>query len=126
MKFATRPHHRPSARVFRRLGEENTHMILLALIIALYLTAGAFLFSLIEKQHEDMERNVFHHELSAFKAAYCHSTILGNCSALDYLLDLRGSMSAAGISPQKTSWDFFGSFYFVSTVLTTIGKFFQV
>ncbi|KRZ69166.1 Translation initiation factor IF-2, mitochondrial, partial [Trichinella papuae] len=106
-----------------RIAEENIRMLLLAVLLVIYLVIGAMLFSVIERKQEALERLVYSEKLEHFKMQHCTTggLTLVNCSALDELLEMRGKMSAAGMSEHRSSWDFFGSFYFVSTVVTTIG-----
>ncbi|KRZ54182.1 Translation initiation factor IF-2, mitochondrial [Trichinella nativa] len=107
-----------------RIAEENIRMVLLAILLVIYLVIGAMLFSVIERKQEALERLLYSEKLERFKMQHCTTgggLTLVNCSALDELLEMRGKMSAAGISEHRSSWDFFGSFYFVSTVVTTIG-----
>ncbi|KRZ12886.1 Translation initiation factor IF-2, mitochondrial [Trichinella zimbabwensis] len=106
-----------------RIAEENIRMLLLAVLLVIYLVIGAMLFSVIERKQEALERLLYSEKLEHFKMQHCTTggLTLVNCSALDELLEMRGKMSAAGMSEHRSSWDFFGSFYFVSTVVTTIG-----
>ncbi|KAL1232015.1 Potassium channel subfamily K member [Trichinella pseudospiralis] len=106
-----------------RIAEENIRMLLLAVLLVIYLVIGAMLFSVIERKQEALERLLYTEKLEHFKMQHCTTggLTLVNCSALDELLEMRGKMSAAGMSEHRSSWDFFGSFYFVSTVVTTIG-----
>ncbi|KRX25221.1 Translation initiation factor IF-2, mitochondrial [Trichinella nelsoni] len=107
-----------------RIAEENIRMVLLAILLVIYLVIGAMLFSVIERKQEALERLLYSEKLERFKMQHCTTgggLTLVNCSALDELLEMRGKMSAAGMSEHRSSWDFFGSFYFVSTVVTTIG-----
>ncbi|KFD54796.1 hypothetical protein M514_04230 [Trichuris suis] len=124
-KWVSEPELRIGLFSFLRIGEENIRMVLLAILLIIYLSLGAMLFSVIEREQEAIERRTYLEKLERFKKLHCGATgFLGhplNCSELDELLDLRGNMSATGLSEHKSSWDFFGSFYFVSTIVTTIG-----
>uniref|UniRef100_A0A5S6R2X7 Potassium channel domain-containing protein n=1 Tax=Trichuris muris TaxID=70415 RepID=A0A5S6R2X7_TRIMR len=123
-KWVSEPDLRIGICSFLRVGEENIRMVLLAVLLIIYLSLGAILFSMIERKQEAIERRTYLEKLERFKKLHCGVGFLGrplNCSELDELLDLRGNMSATGLSEYKSSWDFFGSFYFVSTIVTTIG-----
>lgn len=130
-----------------RMYEENARFALLVLIMFIYLCCGAALFYFIEHDHEIVERRKYADRVVAFKSRYCHNrTGLRNsispakslvrinksasinhyagvdCHELDELLDLRGNLSAAGLTSPRPKWDWSGSFYFVGTVVSTIGK----
>lgn len=132
-----------------RMYEENARFALLILIMFIYLCCGAALFHVIEHDHELTERRRYAERVMAFKAKYCSDvlepgslsstgsnrqgttkvgsrpgTYIGvDCDELDDLLDLRGNLSAAGLTSPRLKWDWSGSFYFVGTVVSTIGKF---
>lgn len=125
-----------------RMYEENARFGLLVLIMFIYLCCGAAIFHLVEHEHELVERKKYSDRVDYFKKKYCYNSeyesatqihpgptkpsviISGrvDCKELDELLDLRGNLSAAGLTSPRLKWDWSGSFYFVGTIVSTIGK----
>ena len=101
------------------LHEDNARFILLFIVMVIYMLTGATVFMLLERDKELEDRNQYHHEYESFLDAYpCVSR-----TDLQSLLDYHHEAASAGIlNTTRERWDFSGSFYFVGTVVSTIGK----
>lgn len=101
------------------INEDNARFLLLAVFIVVYLLCGAAVFSALEqpKEREAKER---------WAQRFDHFTQRNNLSKADLLNFLRNYEEAnvAGVRVDTTRprWDFPGAFYFVGTVVSTIGK----
>jgi len=101
------------------LGEDNARFLLLFFVMLLYILAGAGLFSLLEHDNEKMQRKAYRSAVQQFLDN--HPSV--NKSDLDSLLEQHSEAASAGfLDDTRTRWDFSGSFYFVSTVVSTIGE----
>ena len=75
---------------------------------------------LLEQDNEIEERNHYYHILETF----LQENEEVNRTQLELLLDLHAEAASAGILMDKRErWDFTGSFYFVCTVVSTIGQY---
>ncbi|KAM5272998.1 potassium channel subfamily K member 13 [Ctenodactylus gundi] len=100
------------------LNEDNARFLLLAALILLYLLCGAAVFSALEQAHERQAKQHWEERLVNFSRVHDVS-----------LEELRGFLrryeeaARAGIRMDSVSprWDFTGAFYFVGTVVSTIG-----
>ncbi|XP_036285035.1 potassium channel subfamily K member 13 [Pipistrellus kuhlii] len=100
------------------LSEDNARFLLLAALIALYLLGGAAVFSALELAHERQAKQRWEERLADFGRR--HNLSRG---------ELRGFLrhyeeaAEAGVRVDHTRprWDFTGAFYFVGTVVSTIG-----
>ena len=102
------------------LHEDNARFILLAIVMVCYMLLGAGMFMLLERDKEITDRNHYEHILESF----INSNPEMNLTELEQLLDVHAEASAAGLLENKRErWDFAGSFYFVGTVVSTIGKY---
>jgi hypothetical protein len=102
------------------LHEDNARFFLLAVVMVCYMLAGAAMFMFLERDKEITDRNHYEHILKSFMETYPQV----NQTELEKLLDHHASAAAAGLLDEKRErWDFAGSFYFVGTVVSTIGKF---
>lgn len=82
--------------------------------------AGATVFMFLERDNEVVEKQIYMDKLDAFLTAY--PTI--NRTDLDAILKVHAEADSAGFAGAKRPrWDFPGSFYFVGTVVSTIGEF---
>ncbi|XP_048474337.1 potassium channel subfamily K member 13-like [Rhincodon typus] len=101
-----------------RLNEDNARFALLALFILLYLVCGAAVFSSIERPMELRAQRAWSRRFANFTR--CH-----NISRLELGAFLReyeqASMAGIRVDPLRPRWDFTGAFYFVGTVVSTIG-----
>lgn len=80
--------------------------------------AGAFLFMSLEQENEQKEKQDFQNYLEEF---YSRNPDV-NKTELEGLLKRYGAAETAGyVGNKRPRWDFSGSFYFVGTVISTIG-----
>ena len=100
------------------LREDNARFVLLAIVMVMYMCFGATIFMLLERDKEIEDRENYYATLKIFKEMYPEV----NETDLEGLLDLHADASSAGLLEQRDRWDFSGSFYFVGTVVSTIGK----
>ena len=102
-----------------RLREDNARFLLLAVVMVIYMTLGALLFMCIERSEEVRHRKEYLLHVDVFRRTY-------NVSEKDlrHLLNVHADAASAGLLDDKRHrWDFAGSFYFVGTVVSTIGNF---
>ncbi len=101
------------------LREDNARFILLAMVMVLYMLSGATIFMFLERDREVEDRNKYYHVLDTF----LNNNPQVNTTELDELLRKHAEASSAGIlEGRRKRWDFPGAFYFVGTVVSTIGK----
>ncbi|KAJ7996006.1 hypothetical protein DPEC_G00232600 [Dallia pectoralis] len=100
------------------LNEDNARFCLLAGLILLYLLCGAAVFSALERPSELRAHLLWDQQLANFTLS--HRVSLG---ALQGLLRQYEDANGAGIRVDalRPRWDFSGAFYFVGTVISTIG-----
>uniref|UniRef100_A0A3Q3ESL9 Potassium channel, subfamily K, member 13b n=1 Tax=Kryptolebias marmoratus TaxID=37003 RepID=A0A3Q3ESL9_KRYMA len=100
------------------INEDNARFLLLALFIVLYLLCGAAVFSALEQPKEREAKERWAQRLARFSQRH-------NLSEGDLKNFLRSYEEAnvAGIRVDtiRPRWDFTGAFYFVGTVVSTIG-----
>ncbi|GCB78853.1 hypothetical protein scyTo_0015893 [Scyliorhinus torazame] len=101
------------------LNEDNGRLVLLALLIVAYLVCGAAVFSALERPTELQARAKWNRTVRNFADRF--DIAAGDLSA--FLRDYEAAI-AAGIHSDtlRARWDFTGAFYFVGTVVSTIGK----
>ena len=101
------------------MQEDNARFILLAIVMVLYMLTGATVFMILERDTELAEKEQYYHVLNTFLK---NNDV--NETELQTLLDAHAEANTAGLlSEKRPRWDFPGSFYFVGTVVSTIGKF---
>ncbi|XP_037544001.1 potassium channel subfamily K member 13 isoform X1 [Nematolebias whitei] len=100
------------------MNEDNARFCLLAGLILLYLLCGAAIFSALEHPSELRARLLWKQRLNNFTRRY-----RVNLGALHTLLRQYEEANGAGIRVDalRPRWDFSGAFYFVGTVVSTIG-----
>uniref|UniRef100_A0A3Q3EGL3 Potassium channel, subfamily K, member 12 like n=1 Tax=Labrus bergylta TaxID=56723 RepID=A0A3Q3EGL3_9LABR len=100
------------------VNEDNARFCLLAGLILLYLLCGAAIFSALEHPFELRARHLWKQQLDNFTQRY-----RVNLGALHTLLRQYEEANGAGIRVDtlRPRWDFSGAFYFVGTVVSTIG-----
>ncbi|XP_043552742.1 potassium channel subfamily K member 12-like [Chiloscyllium plagiosum] len=100
------------------LNEDNVRFALLAALIVAYLVCGAAVFSAIERPTELQARAKWNRTLRHFADKF--DIAAGELSA--FLREYEAAI-AAGIHADtlRPRWDFTGAFYFVGTVVSTIG-----
>ncbi|XP_041830997.1 potassium channel subfamily K member 13b isoform X2 [Melanotaenia boesemani] len=100
------------------INEDNARFLLLALFIIIYLLCGAAVFSALEQPKEREAKERWAQRFEHFSQKY-------NLSKKDLNNFLRNYEEAnvAGIRVDtiRPRWDFTGAFYFVGTVVSTIG-----
>ncbi|XP_026080705.1 potassium channel subfamily K member 12 [Carassius auratus] len=100
------------------INEDNGRFLLLAVLIIVYLLCGAAVFSAIERPSEMRAHRRWNRTLLNFSDTF-------NISLQDLgaLLKEYEAAIAAGVRVDalRPRWDFTGAFYFVGTVVSTIG-----
>lgn len=102
-----------------RLTEDTTRVLLLAVLTVLYMVCGAAIFTVIEQPSELEAFQKWQIKIENFSQKY-------NLP----LADLRGFLfeyeaayrMGIRINMTRPQWDLVGSFYFVGTVFSTVGK----
>ncbi|KAM9780759.1 potassium channel subfamily K member 13 isoform 2-T2 [Syngnathus typhle] len=100
------------------INQDNARFFLLAALIFLYLLCGAAIFSVLEHPFELRARRLWRQQLDNFTRQYSVHP-----RALHTLLRQYEEANGAGIRVDalRPRWDFSGAFYFVGTVVSTIG-----
>uniref|UniRef100_W5K4N6 Potassium channel subfamily K member 13-like n=1 Tax=Astyanax mexicanus TaxID=7994 RepID=W5K4N6_ASTMX len=103
---------------FVHLNEDNARFGLLAALILLYLLCGALVFSALERPSELQAHQQWQEQLDNFTQQHRLSL-----HSLQVLLRQYEEAFVTGIrvDPLRPRWDFSGAFYFVGTVISTIG-----
>lgn len=102
------------------LKEDNARFMLLAIVMCVYMAAGAGIFMVLEADNERVERA----DYEQLYRKFMDSNPAVNESQLQELLQRHALADAAGIvGDKRPRWDFSGSFYFVGTVVSTIGEY---
>ncbi|XP_068004865.1 potassium channel subfamily K member 13 [Melanerpes formicivorus] len=101
-----------------RLNADNARFLLLAVLIVLYMLCGAAVFSAIELPTEREAKERWEERLENFTRRHNLSR-----TELQHFLREYEEASVAGIRVDdiRPRWDFTGAFYFVGTVVSTIG-----
>ncbi|XP_012222492.1 potassium channel subfamily K member 13-like [Linepithema humile] len=102
------------------LAEDNARIILLAVVLAAYMLAGAALFQRLESDLEIRQATEFWRVYHAFRRHHLRGSPLA-LQRLHELLYAYSNASATGIINKRRRWDFPGSFHFVGTIVSTIG-----
>ncbi|NXX48485.1 KCNKD protein, partial [Tricholaema leucomelas] len=101
-----------------RLNADNARFLLLAVLIVLYMLCGAAVFSAIELPTEREAKERWEERLENFTRRH-------NLSRTELRLFLReyeeASVAGIRVDDIRPRWDFTGAFYFVGTVVSTIG-----
>lgn len=101
------------------LQEDNARFILLAIVMVLYMLTGAGIFMFLERDNETIEKTKYQKIIDDF---YKRNPSV-NRTDLEYLLKHYTEGYTAGfLGKVRPRWDFSGSFYFVGTVVSTIGR----
>lgn len=117
-RMMSRPGRRGCCKIIH-LKEDNARFILLAIVMVLYMLSGAALFAALERDNELEEKRTYRQHIDNFKSKYP----LVNESDLQLLLDVHSQAESAGfVGNKRPRWDFSGAFYFVGTVVSTIGE----
>ncbi|NXB36644.1 KCNKD protein, partial [Eulacestoma nigropectus] len=101
-----------------RLNADNARFLLLAVLIVLYMLCGAAVFSAIELPTEREAKERWEERLENFTRRHNLSR-----AELRHFLREYEEASVAGVRVDdiRPRWDFTGAFYFVGTVVSTIG-----
>lgn len=101
------------------INEDNGRFLLLAVLIIVYLLCGAAVFSAIESPSELRAHGRWNRTLLNFSDTF-------NISLQDlssFLKEYEAAIAAGvRVDALRPRWDFTGAFYFVGTVVSTIGK----
>ncbi|XP_067116637.1 potassium channel subfamily K member 13a [Osmerus mordax] len=100
------------------LNEDNARFLMLALLIVLYLLCGAAVFSALEHPKERQAKERWSQRFESFTQRHNLSR-----EDLETFLRFYEEANVAGIRVDilRPRWDFTGAFYFVGTVVSTIG-----
>uniref|UniRef100_A0A671L8P8 Potassium channel, subfamily K, member 13a n=1 Tax=Sinocyclocheilus anshuiensis TaxID=1608454 RepID=A0A671L8P8_9TELE len=100
------------------VNEDNARFIMLLLLIILYLLCGAAVFSALEHHKEMQAKEKWAQRFELFSQKY-------NLNKSDLEKFLRhyeeANMAGIRVDTLRPRWDFTGAFYFVGTVVSTIG-----
>ncbi|KAL0969829.1 hypothetical protein UPYG_G00232830 [Umbra pygmaea] len=100
------------------VNEDNARFLMLAVLIVLYLLCGAAVFSALEQPKERQAKERWVQRFESFVQK--HNL---NRTDLEIFLRFYEEANVAGIRVDtlRPRWDFTGAFYFVGTVVSTIG-----
>jgi hypothetical protein len=101
------------------LNEDNARFLLLAGLILLYLLGGAAVFSALELAQELQAKQRWEERLANFSRGHNLSREELRGFLRHYEEATRAGIRMDSVRPR---WDFTGAFYFVGTVVSTIGK----
>ncbi|XP_078458454.1 potassium channel, subfamily K, member 13-like [Lampetra planeri] len=99
-------------------GEDTARFALLAALILCYLLCGAAVFSALERPSELVAQERWLHRLENFTRHFGVPRADVDALLRDFELGATAGVRAAPLRPR---WDFTGAFYFVGTVVSTIG-----
>lgn len=100
------------------LNEDTARFLLLAALLVLYLLGGAAVFSALERAHERQARQRWEERLAGFGRRH-H---LSRDELRGFLRHFEEAAEAGvRVDGARPRWDFPGAFYFVGTVVSTIG-----
>lgn len=103
-----------------RLNADNARFLLLAVLIALYMLCGAAVFSAIELPGERRAKQRWEERLQNFTRRHN----LSRAELRDFLREYEeASVAGIRVDDIRPRWDFTGAFYFVGTVVSTIGEY---
>ncbi|XP_078000106.1 potassium channel, subfamily K, member 13-like [Glandiceps talaboti] len=109
------------------LREDNARFVLLMLFIFIYLLIGAAIFSAIEHEREKEDKISYEEKKLLFLDRVNRTMNITSFEDFqiyfENFLSLHEETSAKGLlrNKKRDRWDFSGSFYFVCTVVSTIG-----
>ncbi|XP_028677637.1 potassium channel subfamily K member 13a [Erpetoichthys calabaricus] len=100
------------------LNEDNARFLLLAVLIVIYLLCGAAVFSALEHPKEKQIKEKWVQRFENFALKYN----LNKIELENFLRDYEeASVAGIRVDSIRPRWDFTGAFYFVGTVVSTIG-----
>nr|XP_033812568.1 potassium channel subfamily K member 13-like isoform X1 [Geotrypetes seraphini]XP_033812569.1 potassium channel subfamily K member 13-like isoform X1 [Geotrypetes seraphini]XP_033812570.1 potassium channel subfamily K member 13-like isoform X1 [Geotrypetes seraphini]XP_033812571.1 potassium channel subfamily K member 13-like isoform X1 [Geotrypetes seraphini]XP_033812572.1 potassium channel subfamily K member 13-like isoform X1 [Geotrypetes seraphini] len=100
------------------LSEDTARFLLLAIFMLGYLLCGAAIFSALEHPLELQNQQRWHRTLAAASQKFNVSPVHLHGLLKEYELAMAAGVRMDALRPR---WDFPGAFYFVSTVVSTIG-----
>ncbi|XP_070577233.1 potassium channel subfamily K member 13-like [Ptychodera flava] len=109
------------------LREDNARFVLLMIFILIYLLIGASIFSAIEHEQEKKDKIDYEEQKQAFLSKWNRTMNVTEFTEFqedfENFLSLHAETAAKGLlrNKKRDRWDFSGSFYFVCTVVSTIG-----
>ncbi|XP_046387665.1 potassium channel subfamily K member 13-like [Ischnura elegans] len=101
------------------LSEDNARFLLLAVVMVIYMVAGAGLFQYLEEESELRAGRDFRRMYRDFQRRLENCTV--DMVGVRELLNAYGKAKVAGSLGRRRRWDFPGSFHFVGTIVSTIG-----
>lgn len=101
------------------LNEDNARFVLLAALILLYMLCGAAIFSALEQPGERLARDRWSAHFDTFALRHNLSTSELHTFLAEYEL---AYLTGVRVHDVRSRWDFPGAFYFVGTVVSTIGE----
>ncbi|XP_038608778.1 potassium channel subfamily K member 13 [Tachyglossus aculeatus] len=101
-----------------RPNEDNARFAVLAALIVLYMVFGAAVFSAMERAQERAARARWDRALANFSRTHNLSRAALRAFLRDYE---RANAAGIRLDDLRPRWDFAGAFYFVGTVVSTIG-----
>lgn len=108
-----------SSSSFGTLTEDTARFLLLAVLILLYMGCGAAIFSLIERPSELEALQKWQMKIENFSQKYN----LALADLRDFLFEYEaGYRIGIRVNITRPQWDLTGAFYFVGTVVSTVGK----
>lgn len=101
------------------MNDDNARFLMLAVLIMLYLLCGAAVFSALEQPKERQAKERWAQRFENFTQKH-------NLTRTDLETFLRfyeeANVAGIRVDTLRPRWDFTGAFYFVGTVVSTIGK----
>ncbi|KAM4013696.1 potassium channel subfamily K member 13 [Anomaloglossus baeobatrachus] len=103
---------------FGHMNEDNGRFLLLAILIVLYMLCGAAVFSAIEQPMEKEAKDRWQQKFDNFIQKHN----LNKSDLRNFLRDYEeANVAGIRVDTIRPRWDFTGAFYFVGTVVSTIG-----
>ena len=94
-------------------------ILLLLIFLFVYLFAGAYIFSTIESSNEKKEKSQLLQDIEQF----IEGSNINNTALQTLLMQVKDLyMKGYSLDLAENSWDLPNSFFFSTTVVTTIGK----
>lgn len=104
------------------LSEDNARILLLILVLGMYMLLGALFFQYLEAPLEQEIVEKYWKFYNRFRENFVNESIPHDLEEFHNVLYAYGNATAIGIIHKKPRWDFSGSFHFVTTIVSTIGK----
>uniref|UniRef100_A0A8C5WQQ1 Potassium channel subfamily K member 13 n=1 Tax=Laticauda laticaudata TaxID=8630 RepID=A0A8C5WQQ1_LATLA len=108
-----------SSPTFGNLSEDTARFLLLAVLIILYMGCGAAIFSVIERPSELETLQKWQIKIENFSQKYN----LALAELRDFLFEYESAyLIGVRVNTTRPQWDLIGAFFFVGTVVSTVGK----